>query len=51
MRAKAYPGEDASLLPTPDEVAPLFVDLARPSCTQTGAVVSFRQWRLSAAKV
>jgi NAD(P)-dependent dehydrogenase (short-subunit alcohol dehydrogenase family) len=50
MRAKAYPGEDASLLPTADEVAPLFVDLARAATTQTGTLVSFRQWRLSAAR-
>jgi NAD(P)-dependent dehydrogenase (short-subunit alcohol dehydrogenase family) len=47
MRAKAYPGEDANLLPTPDDIAPLFVDLALPSHLETGAIVSFRSWRLA----
>ena len=49
MRAKAYPGEDAATLPTPDEIAPLFVELALPSCDSNGATVNFRQWRLVTA--
>src|SRR5262252_8528516 len=32
MRAKAMPGEDPNTLPSPDEVAPLIVDLLSPSC-------------------
>ena len=48
MRAKAYPGEDANTLPTPDEIAPLFVELALPSCEQNGVNIGFRQWRLAA---
>lgn len=49
MRAKAYPGEDANTLPTPDEIAPLFVELALPSCERTGEVVAYRQWRMTQA--
>ena len=49
MRAKAYPGEDAKTLPTPDEIAPLFVELALPSCEQTGQIVAYRSWRLATA--
>jgi NAD(P)-dependent dehydrogenase (short-subunit alcohol dehydrogenase family) len=47
MRAKAYPGEDANTLPTPDEIAPLFVELALPSCEQTGQIVAYRSWRMT----
>ncbi|MBY0408304.1 MAG: SDR family NAD(P)-dependent oxidoreductase [Rickettsiales bacterium] len=36
MRAKAYPGEDATRLRTPADVATLFVWLASPACTETG---------------
>ncbi len=36
MRAKAFPGEDANTLATPDSIAGLFVTLASPDCTQTG---------------
>ena len=49
MRAKAYPGEDANTLPTPDDVAPLFVELALSSCEQTGQIVAYRSWRMAAA--
>ena len=49
MRAKAYPGEDASTLATPEDIAPLFVELALPSCEQNGVVVGFRQWRMAGA--
>lgn len=49
MRAKAYPGEDANTLPTPDDIAPLFVELALPSYTQSGQVIPYRQWRMSTA--
>jgi NAD(P)-dependent dehydrogenase (short-subunit alcohol dehydrogenase family) len=42
MRAKAFPGEDGMTLPTPDDIAPLFIDLALPSCTQNGQIISYR---------
>lgn len=45
MRAKAFPGEDASLLPTPVDVAPLVVALAAPECTRHDEVVSYRAWK------
>ena len=49
MRAKAYPGEDPATLPSPEEIAPLFVELALPSCDKTGAIVNYRSWRLATA--
>ncbi len=49
MRAKAYPGEDGNTLPTPADVAELFVELALPSCTQTGTTTAYRPWRMAAA--
>ena len=45
MRAKAFPGEDPATLPAPEDLVPLFLELAAPSCTRNGEVVSFRQWR------
>lgn len=44
MRAKAAPGEDPNDLPTPDEIAKLFVELAAPDCFRSGEVVSFYEW-------
>lgn len=44
MRAKAVPGEDPETLPTPEEIAKLFVELSLPTCTQNGEVVSFYDW-------
>ena len=49
MRAKAFPGEDPATLPTPDDLVPLFLDLASPSCTRNGEVVNFREWRSATA--
>jgi len=43
MRKQAYPGEDASVHPEPDAVTDLFLDLALPSCTRNGELVSLRQ--------
>lgn len=40
MRAQAKPGEDPNTLPAPEEIAPLFVDLASPACTRHGETVS-----------
>ena len=47
MRAKAYPGEDGATLPVPEDIAPLFVELAHPQCKRNGEVVCFRQWRMN----
>jgi NAD(P)-dependent dehydrogenase (short-subunit alcohol dehydrogenase family) len=43
MRAEAYPGEDQSTLPTPEEVAEAFVPLAMPDWTATGQIVDLRK--------
>jgi NAD(P)-dependent dehydrogenase (short-subunit alcohol dehydrogenase family) len=45
MRAKAFPGEDANALPTPEDLVPLFIELASPSCERNGDVINFRDWR------
>lgn len=41
LRAKAYPGEDPSSLPSPEDVAPLFVALSAPDCERHGEIVPF----------
>lgn len=41
MRAKAFPGEDPDSLPTPDDIAPMFVELAQPGFTANGKVFNF----------
>jgi NAD(P)-dependent dehydrogenase (short-subunit alcohol dehydrogenase family) len=43
MRNKAFPGEDPEKLPTPEEVAPLFVDLLSPKCDRHGEIVRFER--------
>lgn len=43
MRAKAAPGEDPMTLPHPDEVAPLFLELARPGETRNGEIAVFER--------
>jgi NAD(P)-dependent dehydrogenase (short-subunit alcohol dehydrogenase family) len=45
MRAKAFPGEDASTLPGPDELVPLFLELSSPLCQRNGEIINFRDWR------
>jgi NAD(P)-dependent dehydrogenase (short-subunit alcohol dehydrogenase family) len=45
MRAKAFPGEDPATLPTPEDVAPMFVDLALPSVTANGRIFEFKRRR------
>jgi NAD(P)-dependent dehydrogenase (short-subunit alcohol dehydrogenase family) len=45
MRAKAFPGEDPMTIPAPEDVAPLFVELALPRSTLHGEVVRYRDWR------
>jgi NAD(P)-dependent dehydrogenase (short-subunit alcohol dehydrogenase family) len=44
MRAQAMPGEDASALPTPEDVAPLVVKMLSAAWDQNGAVVNYREW-------
>jgi NAD(P)-dependent dehydrogenase (short-subunit alcohol dehydrogenase family) len=45
MRAKAFPGEDASTLPAPEDLVPLFLELASPLCERNGETINFRDWR------
>jgi NAD(P)-dependent dehydrogenase (short-subunit alcohol dehydrogenase family) len=45
MRAKAFPGEDPAILPPPEALVPLFVELASPACERNGETVNFREWR------
>jgi hypothetical protein len=47
LRAKAFPGEDPLTLPTPADVAPLFVDLAANADTANGSIVRFGAWKRS----
>lgn len=42
MRAKAMPGEDPDTLPHPDELAPLFVEMASPEYQENGTLVNFK---------
>lgn len=42
MRAKAFPGEDAMSLKTPDAIVPLFLRLADPACDQSGRIFDFK---------
>lgn len=43
MRARAYPGEDPATLPAPEDIAPLFVELADPGLSANGQVFNYRQ--------
>jgi NAD(P)-dependent dehydrogenase (short-subunit alcohol dehydrogenase family) len=45
MRAKAFPGEDPASLPAPEDIVPLFLELASPHCALNGEIVNFREWR------
>lgn len=40
MRAAAKPGEDPETLPAPDDIVPVFLDLAAPGCTRHGEIVT-----------
>jgi NAD(P)-dependent dehydrogenase (short-subunit alcohol dehydrogenase family) len=40
MRAEAMPGEDPETLPTPEQIAPVFLDLAAPDSTRHGEIVN-----------
>lgn len=43
MRAKAMPGEDASVLPNPSDVAELVLEMMSPEYDKTGDIIAFRQ--------
>jgi NAD(P)-dependent dehydrogenase (short-subunit alcohol dehydrogenase family) len=43
MRAQLMPGEDPDTLPPPEALGPLFVEMAEPSFTRNGEIVSFVQ--------
>jgi len=45
MRAKAFPGEDPSTLPAPEELVPMFLEFASPTCELNGRVVNFGDWQ------
>jgi len=47
MRSKAFPGEKPATLPSPEDVAPLLVELVSPNCTFNGRVVNFVDWQRS----
>jgi NAD(P)-dependent dehydrogenase (short-subunit alcohol dehydrogenase family) len=40
MRAQAYPGEDATTVKPPENVAPYVVELTSPECTRNGEIVA-----------
>ncbi len=44
MRARAVPGEDPEILPAPEDIAKLFVELSVPDCPHDGEVINFYQW-------
>jgi NAD(P)-dependent dehydrogenase (short-subunit alcohol dehydrogenase family) len=49
MRAKAFPGEKPETLPAPEELVPLFLELAHPACALNGTIINFRDWRMANA--
>lgn len=44
MRAAAFPEEDPSSLPSPEQITPLFVYLTRPDITLTGQSLEAQDW-------
>ena len=44
MRARAVPNEDPMTLKTPEDIAPLFVELALPSCNRQGEWIVADEW-------
>ncbi len=42
MRARAMPGEDPDVLPKPEAVAPLIVELLSAANEKNGELVSFK---------
>ena len=47
MRAKAFPGEDPTTLPTAEEVATAALPLCLPSCTSNGATYTFSRGKIT----
>jgi NAD(P)-dependent dehydrogenase (short-subunit alcohol dehydrogenase family) len=45
MRAKAMPGEDPATLPTPEDIAPLIVQMLSPGWEKNGELVNYREWQ------
>lgn len=44
MRAKAMPGEDASVLPSPHDVAELAAQMLAPKFDKTATLINYRDW-------
>jgi NAD(P)-dependent dehydrogenase (short-subunit alcohol dehydrogenase family) len=44
MRAQVMPDEDPTTLKTPEDIAPLFVELASPACAHRGAWINADTW-------
>ena len=44
MRAKAFPGERPETLPSPEDIAPLFLEVAAASQTANGEIFDARTW-------
>jgi NAD(P)-dependent dehydrogenase (short-subunit alcohol dehydrogenase family) len=42
LRAEAWPGEDPSTVPTPEDLAPAIVDLLSPSFTENGIIFDWK---------
>ena len=42
MRASAFPGEDPSSLPAPEDIVPAFLELLSDTCSYHGALVDAR---------
>ena len=47
MRAKAFPGEDASTLPEPEDIAPMVIHLTSPDCAHHDQIITYRDWKRS----
>lgn len=45
MRAQAMPGENPSTLPSPDEVAALYVEMVLPEFTKNGVLLDYQTWK------
>lgn len=44
MRAQAFPGEDQNTLNQPDQIAPLFVEVSKPSFKENGQSIDAKAW-------
>jgi NAD(P)-dependent dehydrogenase (short-subunit alcohol dehydrogenase family) len=50
MRARAAPDENPMILKTPEDIAPLFVELASKECQRQGDVINADEWFVQASK-